>query len=135
MKAPHFLVVGTAAAVIFAASAAEAQYLGGVPPRSFPGHGGMHGTHGFFYPFVFVEQQPPVIIEREVVRKEPVVVEPPPPPPPPRKPYKIGASYSTLPSGCMKLIEEGVSYYLCSGEWYRQVGSGSGVTYKAVAKR
>ena len=33
----------------------------------------------------------------------------------------------------MKLIDGGVSYYHCSGEWYRQVGSGSAVQYKAVA--
>ena len=134
MKAPHLLAsVGAVAAMsIVAASGAEAQYLGPPPPSSFPGHGGMHGTRGFYYPFVFVEQQPPVIIQREVVREVPVVVQPPPPPPPPRKPYKIGASYSTLPGGCMKMIEDGASFYLCSGEWYRQVGSGSAPTYKAV---
>jgi hypothetical protein len=34
----------------------------------------------------------------------------------------------------MKMIEDGASYYLCSGEWYRQLGSGSAATYKAVAQ-
>ena len=31
----------------------------------------------------------------------------------------------------MKLIEAGQSFYFCSGEWYRQVGTRS---YKAVAR-
>ena len=135
MKAPHLLALGaaTAAVLIFAASGAEAQpgYIGR-PPLSH--HGGHHGNRGFFIPFFAVEQQAPVVIEREVVREVPVVVEAPPPKPPPREPYAIGKSYSSLPGGCMKMIEDGVSYYLCSGEWYRQVGSGSAVKYKAVAK-
>ena len=74
------------------------------------------------------------VIEREIIREVPVVVEPPPPPPAPREPYVIGKSYASLPSGCMKMIEEGASYYLCSGEWYRQVGSGSATTYKAIKR-
>jgi hypothetical protein len=32
------------------------------------------------------------------------------------------------------MIEGGASYYLCSGEWYGETGSGRAVTYKAVAK-
>jgi hypothetical protein len=137
MKAPHLLALGAASAamLIFAASGAEAQqgYIGRPSPSH---HGGNHGNRGFFIPFFAVEQQAPVVIEREVVREVPVVVEAPPPKPPPREPYAIGKSYATLPpSGCMKLIEDSVSYYMCSGEWYRQVGSGSAVTYKAVARR
>ena len=31
-----------------------------------------------------------------------------------------------------KMIEDGASYFHCSGEWYRQAGSGSAVTYTAV---
>ena len=72
-----------------------------------------------------------IIVEREVV--ETVVVEPegqavPPeapaePPPEPRKPYAIGSTYSSIPSGCMKLIQDGAIYYHCNGEWYRPVGS------------
>jgi hypothetical protein len=138
MKAPHLLAVGAAAtAMIFAASGAEAQQrpIGGVMRNPLPAHeGGMHGRHRFFLPFYYVDQEDRVIIEREVVREVPVVVEPKSPPPPPREPYVIGKSYSSLPSGCMKMIEDGASYYLCSGEWYRQVGSGSAVKYKAVAK-
>jgi hypothetical protein len=120
------------------ASGAEAQQrsIGGAPRGPTLNHrGGMHGNHGFFAPVFFVEQQAPVVIEREVVREVPVVVEAPPPKPPPREPYVIGKSYATLPpSGCMKMIEGGVSHYLCSGEWYRQVGSGGAVMYKAVAQ-
>ena len=137
MKVPPLLaVVAATAATIFAASGAQAQQrsIGGGFRSPPPTHGGgMHGRHRFFVPFVY-ERQDPVIIQREVVREVPVVVEPPPPPPPPREPYVVGKSYTSLPSGCMKLIEGGASYYLCSGDWYRQVGSGSAVKYKAVAK-
>jgi hypothetical protein len=92
-----------------------------------------------------------IIVEREVERIVEVPVEAPPPPaavplpqesgrgdkpaapetPPPREPYVIGKSYSSLPGGCMKLIEELVAYYYCDGDWYRQQGS----QYQAVAKR
>ena len=83
------------------------------------------------WPGVYVVERETIhVIEREVVKEVPVA--PPEPPPPPRKPYVIGASYDTLPAGCMKMIQDGASYYLCSGEWYRQTGSDSGVKYKAV---
>lgn len=78
-----------------------------------------------------VEREVPVIVEREVVIREvpaPAVALPPEP----RKPYKLGASYASLPGGCMKMIEGGASYYWCGGaEWYRLVG---GSQYRAVAK-
>ena len=134
------LLTAASAALIFAASAAEAQRrpVGGgfrsPPPAHHGGMHGKHGRHGFVFPVFLVERQAPVIIEREVVREVPVVVEPPPPPPPPREPYVLGKSYASLPGGCMKMIEEGASYYLCSGEWYRQVGSGRSAKYKAVAQ-
>lgn len=84
------------------------------------------------FPGVYViEREIPVIVEREVVREVPVPV-PAEPPPPPRKPYAIGERYASLPGGCMKLIDQGASYYHCSGEWYRQVGSGSSMQYMAV---
>lgn len=145
MTAPSLLAMGAAAVAMLSASGAEAQQphmIGGgprSPPPGSPGRfhgGGFHGGQGFFFPFYF-EREVPVIVEREVVREVPVVVEPPPPPPPPRKPYRIGASYASLPGGCMKSIEDGgrSTFYLCSGDWYQQVGSGSGATYKAVARR
>ena len=160
MKATHLLAASAAlsALLIFAASRADAQVqtAGGgqrfAPissssggPRIVPigdggglqrGRRGFHGHHhggkgfGGFGGVWIVEREVPVIVEREVVREVPVA--PPPPPPPPRKPWVLGKSYASLPGGCMKWIEEGVSYYGCSGEWYRQVGSGSNVTYKAV---
>jgi hypothetical protein len=44
----------------------------------------------------------------------------------------IGASYASLPGGCMKMIEEGASYYYCGGgEWYKQTGK----LYRAVARK
>jgi hypothetical protein len=99
-----------------------------------------HGFHGGVF---IVEREVPVIVEREVVR------ETPPPPAavplpeqaqggakaPPRKPYVIGSTYASLPpQGCMKLIEDGASYYFCSGEWYRQLGTGRVAKYRAVAR-
>jgi hypothetical protein len=134
MKVPHLLVSAAGAALIFAASGAEAQQrpIGGGPRNHLPANGdGMHGKPRFVLPFFWVEQQDPVIIEKEVVKEVLVVAEPKPPPPPPREPYAVGKTYASLPpSGCMKLIEDGASYYLCSGEWYQQVGG----KYKAVAK-
>jgi len=136
MKAPHLLAL-LPVLCAFTASAAEAQQRSAVmngAPRGLPGHHrGMHGGRGFFFPF-YVAERETVVVEREVVREVPVAVEPPPPPPPPRKPYKVGDTYDSLPSGCMKMIEGGASYYLCSGEWYQQVGSGGATTYKGVAK-
>ncbi|HET9335926.1 MAG TPA: hypothetical protein VFO12_05915 [Sphingomicrobium sp.] len=93
--------------------------------------GGHHRFRGGFGGVFVVEREVPVIVEREVVREVLVPVAPEPPPAP-RKPHVIGASYSSLPEGCMKLIDEGVSYYGCGGEWYRQVASGK---YIAVARR
>lgn len=133
MKGPHLLAFGAAAAaMLFAASGAEAQQrpIGGGPRNSLPADGRMHGQNRFVLPFFWVEQQDPVIIEKTVVKEVPVAVKDPPAPPK-REPYAVGKTYDTLPpQGCMKLIENGGSYYLCSGEWYQQVGG----KYKAVAK-
>jgi hypothetical protein len=54
----------------------------------------------------------------------------------PRKPYVIGSTYASLPpQGCMKLIEDGASYYFCGGgEWYRPLGDGRDSKYRAVVK-
>lgn len=137
MKMLHQLALSAvlSAVLIFAASEADAQsrvVIGGWsgPPRH--GGGGLHGKHGFGGFFAF----PGYVVEREVVhvieREVPVELPPPPeePPPPPREPYVLGKTYASLPGGCMKMIEEGASFYLCSGEWYRQVGK----QYKAVAQ-
>ena len=140
MNARHLLAVGAAAAMLLsAASPAEAQQrTGGGFRTPVPTH------KRFVFPFVFVERVP-VVIEREVIREVPVVVSGTPNdansgtpnrdvPELAREPYVLGKSYASLPGGCMKLIEEGASYYLCSGEWYRQVGSGSAAKFKAVAR-
>ena len=127
------LAVLAAALLTPAAAAAGGVPLGGnrgPPPRHH--HVGSHGFFPGFFPF---ERETVYVVEREVIREVPVevpvAVEPPPPP---RKPYAIGASYSSLPSGCMKLIDQGVDYFYCSGEWYRQVRGGSSPLYRAVAK-
>ena len=79
-----------------------------------------------------------IVYDREVVVEKQVEVEkkeaPPAPvaPAPPaekRKPYALGNVYGSLPGSCMKMIEDGASYYHCNGEWYQQVAGGQ---YKAV---
>ena len=92
-----------------------------------------HGFHGGFGGVFIVEREVPVIIEREV----PAAAVTPPPTPPQkeeskRKPYVVGGTYASLPAWCMKMIEEGVSYYYCGGdEWYEQTGK----QYRAVERK
>ncbi len=142
MKRLHLLALtaAMAAVTIFAAAEADAQRGPGVtiggwsnppPPRHGGGHHRNPGRHHAF-PVLILEREAPVIIEREVVVREvPAVVEAPAPPPPPRPAHVIGKTYAALPGACMKMLEDGASYYLCDGEWYRQVGK----QYRAVAPR
>jgi hypothetical protein len=141
----HLLATGLAIATlaVFAAPNAGAQQRAGTsglrlpPPAPPPSIGGFNGG----FPVFVVEREVPVVVEVPV----PAATAPPPlapasgPPPrsgeDKRKPYVIGASYASLPGGCMKLIEEGVSFYYCSGDWYRQVGEGRSASYKAVQRK
>ena len=131
MKGLHLLAISAAmsALVIFAAAEADSQRRPvGSGQRSMPR---IPRHHDF------------IIIEREVIRtveREPDAKQAPAPPPAPaappepRKPYVIGRTYSAIPSGCMKLIEDGASYYYCQGDWYRLVGRGNRAQYLAVRK-
>ena len=138
------LSVSIAALPIIAAADADAQQrpIPGGLRLTLPSHSNHfswerhHGFHGGVF---IVEREVPVIVEREVVREVPVT----PPPTLPhqgegrkKKPYVIGGTYASLPpQGCMKMIEDGASYYFCSGdEWYRQLGDGRGAKYRAVAR-
>jgi hypothetical protein len=124
MKAIHMLGLTAvmSAALIFAAARADAEPrpVGGGPRHLPPPP--VNLPVGGFFPGVYVYERETV----HVIEKAP---EPPPPPAPaapppePRKPYVIGNSYASLPSGCMKMIADGASYYHCNGEWYRQVGA------------
>ena len=129
MKGLHHLALGTAMAALCSAADAQPSGVGGGFRHSPPPAANLP-VQGFFPGLYVYDREVVHVIEREVVHVDPV--PPPEPPPPPRKPYKLGSSYDSLPPGCMKMIERGTSYYLCSGEWYRQVGSGSGVSYRAV---
>ena len=129
MKTVHLLVLNATLAVvlILAATAAGARDRPMGPRNLVPPapNGPFIGNGGLWV----VEREVPVVIEREVIREVPVPAVPPAPPPAPRKPYAIGASYDSLPGGCMKMIEGGNSYYYCSGgEWYQQTGK----QYRAV---
>ena len=101
-----------------------------IPPQTGMrggGHGGHHrgfGTGGFFFydqPYVVHD----VVVVHDQPAAQPVVAEPPPPP---RAPWVLGRIYASLPGSCLKMIEGGGTYFLCSGDWYREVGR----EYKAV---
>ena len=155
MKTLRLAALGAAAFALLAPAGAGAQLgtVGGNLPPVIPGPG-----HGSLYPNS-IPPQPNmgafnrgirhggnggvfIIEDREYI---PVIHEvapeaPPSPPaapaplPEPRKPYALGRSYSSLPGGCMKMIQDGSSYYYCDGEWYRQLGEGHSAQYKAVAR-
>ena len=87
------------------------------------------GTHrGFNGGFIFYEE-PHVVHDIVVVHDQPTPPPPPSPPAPPSPGHVIGHSYDSLPGGCMKMVERGVSYFHCSGDWYREV---AGRRYEAV---
>lgn len=92
------------------------------------------GFHGGFGNVWVVEREVPVVV-REVVQAPPPQAVPLPQNPgggaKERKPYVLGASYASLPGSCMKMIEDGVSFYYCSGDWYRQEGK----SYRAVSRK
>jgi hypothetical protein len=132
-------VLALAALIAVTASGAQGQSRGlrlpvAPPPPLFEFHGGHHGGHHGFPGFIVVEREVPVIVKLEA---------PPPPPAVPlpeqaqggtkaRKSYVVGGTYASLPSGCMKMIEGGDSYYFCGGgEWYKLVGK----EYRAVARK
>ncbi len=131
MHRKSLLVLGAAmsALLVSAADAGSRGVGGGFRHRPLP----PPVADGFIgFPGVYVVERVQ-IIEREVVKEAPPPPPTPEPAPPPRKPYAIGESYSSLPSPCMKMIQDGASYYHCSGEWYRQVSGGKDGPYLAVA--
>jgi hypothetical protein len=112
---------------------------GSLYPTPIPPQGSVRGSRdgfhrGFRHGFggtVFIYAEPEVVHDVVVVHDTPAP-EPaaaPEPPPPPRERYVIGKSYDSLPAGCMKMVEAGGTYFLCSGDWYREVGRDR---YKAV---
>ncbi|MCL6741713.1 hypothetical protein LZ518_11305 [Sphingomonas sp. RB56-2] len=137
VKYAHVLALSAIASValILAAAKADAQGRSYGPRNNIPSQGGgmdggsINGLGGVWV----VERDVPVVIEREVVKEVPVPV--PMTPPEPRKPYLIGASYDSLPGGCMKLIEEGTSFYYCDGGWYQEVRAGRDPLYRAIQRK
>ncbi|MCL6683539.1 hypothetical protein [Sphingomonas alba] len=113
-------------------SAAQAQnnFPGGPRSSSTQANGGgVMPNQGFQIPFFYPDREVVHVIEREVVHEVQVPAPLPEPPPPPRKPWALGATYASLPGGCMKMVEAGGAYFYCGGDWYRQVGAGQ---FKAV---
>ena len=138
-------VAAVPASLLLPAPAAHAQQMsgfGGGPRITLPSHSnnfsweGRPGFHGGFPGGFFVgDRETVTVIEREIIREVPAEPAVAIPPPEPRKPYAIGATYASLPGGCMKLIDAGVSYYFCDGEWYREVRGGRDPLYWAVARK
>ncbi len=131
---PRAAIAAILALLAVPALPAGAQTIGGhawAPPPPPPPPLGSFNTGGFI-----IFQEPPVVRELVIVHDQPApqpAAVAPPPPPAPRKPYVIGRNYSSLPSGCTKLIEDGgnATYFYCGGEWYRQVGASQ---YRAVGR-
>ena len=135
MKAFHLTAVSAALGALLALASGPAGAQQRPPSASQysppPPQGRMRGFRHF--PFFIEREYVPVYVHDDAsdgTPAAPPAAAPPPPPPAPRQPYVIGRSYSSLPGGCLKLIQDGSSYYGCSGEWYRQVGAG----YEAVAQ-
>lgn len=159
MKGLHLLALNAAlSAMLIVAAAAEVdaqrQPAGSGPRNPIPsggGQGGMGGQDGLGDPdgrgdrdgrghkrdgdvFLIDEDVVEVVeVEKEakpdaaaaaVPAAAPAAVEK-------REPYKIGNSYTSLPPGCMKLIQDGAFYYLCSGDWYQQLGRDQYAAVKA----
>ena len=135
MKAFHLTAVTAAMCALLALAPGPAGAQQRPPSASQysppPPQGRLHGFRHFQF---FIEREyVPVYVQGDAggdTYAEPPAAVPSPPPPAPRKPYVIGRSYSSLPGGCLKLIQDGSSYYGCSGEWYRQAGG----AYQAVAQ-
>ena len=132
MKGRHLLAISAAmsALPIIAAAEADAQQspVGGGPRITPP------VPRDRVRDVIIVEKEVTQTVEPETDAKQAVAppAAPVAPVPEPRKPYAIGNTYSSIPSGCMKLIENGASYYHCNGEWYQSVSSGNGGQYLAV---
>ena len=156
MKPRPLLALSAAVAVVPVSAAAPAQAqqraVGG-PRINIPSHSNHFSWERGHHRFRVLRQAQDeriFIVERALRQAQDereIVREAPPPPaavPLPeqaqggakaRKPYAVGGTYASVPGGCMKLIEDGASYYFCGGgEWYRQTGDGSGAKYRAVAR-
>ena len=142
MKGLHLLMLNGAlsAMLILAASqsVAQDQSAGAGPRNPIPSGGGQTGPGGAtgvgtggghfgrarVNDVFLVEEQVIEVVEpkEEEAKPAPPPAAPPAAEPEKREPFKIGNSYDTLPPGCMKMIQEGASYYFCSGgEWYQRV--------------
>jgi hypothetical protein len=146
MKPLDLLGPGAALASMLTTGPAQAQQrTAATGPRiTYPSqsnHFSWERGHGFkrgFGGFLIVEREVPVYIEKETAPPKAV------PLPTPsaqggekeRKPYVVGSTYASLPASCMKLIEQGASYYFCGGgEWYREVRAGRDPLYRAVSRK
>lgn len=133
--------------LLSAAADAQRQPAGGGPRNAIPSGGGQagdasprdrgerggRGDKRFRGDVFLIENEVVEVVEKEVPAAAGApaapAAAPAAAPEEKREPYKVGNSYDTLPPGCMKMIQDGASYYFCGGgEWYQRVGG----QYKAV---
>jgi hypothetical protein len=46
--------------------------------------------------------------------------------------YVMGATYATLPAGCIMPKVQGTTYYLCGNTWFQPSFGANGVYYRVV---
>ena len=154
MKGFHLLALNAvlSAMLILAASQTEAQDrpAGSGPRNPIPsgggqtggqmgsgGHAGVGSGSNFGRErvndiFLVEEQVVQVVAPQEEEEAKPAAppASPPAAEPEKREPYAVGKSYSSLPPGCMKMIQGAALFYLCGGDWYQKVDG----QYLAVAQ-
>jgi YHS domain-containing protein len=87
-------------------------------------------------PVVYVAPAPVYVAPAPVyVASDPVYVAPAPPaqPPPSTTKLPIDTSMWTLPSGCLQVSVDGLTYFQCGPNWLRAFQSDRGTYYAVVA--
>ena len=89
--------------------------------------------HPVYHPVATVAA---VVVVAAIVSKPPPSTPPPPPtaPPPPAvtTPLPIDATMWQLPSGCLKIVVSGTTYYQCGPSWLVPQQSDKGPYYQVV---
>ena len=89
--------------------------------------------HPVYHPVATVAA---VVVVAAIVSKPPPSTPPPPPtaPPPPAvtTPLPIDATMWQLPSGCLKIVVSGATYYQCGPSWLAPQQCDKGPYYQVV---
>lgn len=89
--------------------------------------------HAAYHPVATVAA---VVVVAAIVSKPPPSTPPPPPsappPPPVTSPLPIDATMWQLPSGCLKIVVGGATYYQCGPSWLAPQTCDKGPYYQVV---